>query len=138
MENAARNEPAMARWLPHLAIAAGVLMVVQAFLAGRGLFFDRDLIEIHGYVGEFTFLIGVAIVISAWLGRQSGRYGQTELILAGTNMILIVAQVALGYSTRDNLAVVAWHLANAILVSGTIAALIALSLRRPLPSEPVP
>ena len=95
MEKTGRNEPAMARWLPHLAILAGVLMVLQAFLAGRGLFFNRDLIEIHGYVGEFTFLVGVAIVISAWLGKKSGRYGQTELYLAGTNMILIVAQLAL-------------------------------------------
>ena len=136
MESTGRREPAMARWLPHLAILAGVLMVFQAFLAGRGLFLDRDLIEIHGYLGEFTFLVGVAIVISAWLGKQSGRYGQTELILAVTNLLLIVAQLGLGYGTRDNLAIVAWHLANAVLVSGTIAALIALSLRRPLPSGP--
>jgi hypothetical protein len=124
----------MARWLPYLAIAAGVLMVVQAFLAGRGLFFNHDLVEIHGYVGEFTFLVCIAIVIAAWLGKQSGRYGQTELYLAGTNMILVVVQLGLGYSTRDNLAVVAWHLANAVLIAGTLAALIALTLRRPLPS----
>jgi hypothetical protein len=123
------REPAIARWLPHLTITAAVLLLIQGLLAGRGLFLDHDLIEVHGYVGEFTFLVAVAIVISAWTGRQSGRYGKPELVLAFLNAVLVVIQLALGFGTRDSADAAAWHLANAVLVTGILFALLALSLR---------
>jgi len=132
LQSTSRHEPALARWLPYLSIAAGILLVLQAFLAGRGYFRDPDLIEIHGYVGELTFLVAIGMIISAWLGRASGRYGQTELGLAVATLVLVVAQLGLGFSTRDNLTLVAWHIANSILITGTVSAVIALTLRRPV------
>lgn len=132
-----RSEPTLVRWFPHLCIAQGILLVLQGFLGGRGLFKNHDLIEVHGYVGEFIFLLAAVIVIAAWQGRQTGRLGKPELVISLINIALVIAQLGLGFSTRDSVDAAAWHLANAVLVSGTTFALIALSLRRPMPAEPM-
>src|SRR5215210_358467 len=89
-------------WFPILTVITGGLVLLQAILAGRGLFVDYDLIEIHGFVGNVTFIAAILLVIGAWLGRQRGSMGTAELGLSGALLVLTVAQIGLGYGGRDS------------------------------------
>jgi hypothetical protein len=124
------NANVLARWFPNIAIAVGVCVFLQAILAGRGWFIDYDLIKVHGYVGEITFVLTLLLLISAWLGRQAGLIGIVELGLTALLMVLLVAQLALGYSGRDSGTAASLHVPNAILITGITAALITLGQRR--------
>lgn len=117
-------------WFPILTVITGGLVLLQAVLAGRGWFIDYDLIEIHGFVGNATFIAAILLVIGAWLGRQRGSLGTAELALSGALLVLTVAQIGLGYGGRDSQTAASLHIPNGILVTGLSAALITLAYAR--------
>lgn len=121
---------ALVRNFPWLTVLTGALILLQAVLAGRGWFVDYDLIEVHGYVGDATFIAAILLVIGAWLGRQSGELGTRELGLSIALLLLIIAQFALGYGGRDSQDAAALHIPNGVLITGVVSALIALSFNR--------
>jgi hypothetical protein len=120
----------LVRSYPWLAVLTGAAVLLQAILAGRGWFVDYDLIEIHGFVGNVTFVLVVLLVVGAWLGRQAGVMTNTELILSVALLALTAAQFGLGYGGRDSQTAAALHIPNGILVTGLASALIALSFMR--------
>lgn len=117
-------------WFPILTVITGVLVLIQAVLAGRGLFFDYDLIEVHGFAGNATFIAAILLVIGAWLGRQRGVMGMVELVLSLALLILTVAQIGLGYGGRESPWAASLHIPNGILVTAISAALITLAYSR--------
>ena len=117
-------------WFPILTVITGALVLLQAVLAGRGLFFDYDLIEVHGYVGNATFIAAMLLVVGAWLGRQRGSMGMAELALSLGLLVLTVAQIGLGYGGREDQLSASLHIPNGILVTGLCAALITLAYSR--------
>ena len=117
-------------WFPILTVITGALVLLQAILAGRGWFIDYDLIEVHGYVGNATFIAAMVLVVGAWLGRQRGSMGTAELALSLGLLILTVAQIGLGYGGRDSQTAASLHIPNGILVTGISAALITLAYAR--------
>jgi hypothetical protein len=120
----------LVRSYPWLAVLTGAAVLLQAILAGRGWFVDYDLIEIHGFVGNVTFVLVVLLVVGAWLGRQAGVMTNTELILSVALLALTAAQFGLGYGGRDSQTAASLHIPNGILVTGLTSALIALSFIR--------
>jgi hypothetical protein len=108
-----------------------VLVLVQAILAGRGLFRDADLIDVHGYVGNAVFLLvvvqgGLAVALRGPAGR-SGVF----LALNGALIALTVAQIGLGYAGRESGEAAAWHVPNGVLIFGLAVANLALLFRLP-------
>ena len=125
---------ALVRWFPWLTVITGALVLVQAILAGRGWFIDYDLIKVHGYVGDATFVAVILLVIGAWLGKQAGVMSTAELVLAIALMLLVFAQFALGYGGRDSATARALHIPNGVLIMGIVSSLIGISFtRRPTP-----
>jgi len=120
----------LVRNYPWLTVLTGMSVLLQAILAGRGWFMDYDLIEVHGFVGNVTFLLVILLVIGAWLGRQAGVMTNTELILSIALIVLTAAQFGLGYGGRDSRSAAALHIPNAILITGLTSALIAISFIR--------
>jgi hypothetical protein len=96
----------------------GALVLLQAFLAGRGLFKDYDLIDLHGMVANVIFLVALAQVGLAFATVGRGA----PLLLSGALVVLVVVQIALGFAGRDSAEAAAWHIPNGVLIAGLAAA----------------
>jgi hypothetical protein len=123
-------------WLPdHLAtkvdlaqrinirvLALGVL--VNAAIAGRTLVGEWDIL-VHGIIGNGVFVLSVlALLFAVATGATRATIAATAVLL-----VLVFAQVGLGYSGRENLDARAWHIPNGVAIFGLSTWLAA---RRPL------
>ncbi len=107
--------------LSWLATAISALIVVMAYLAGRGFFEgEPSLITGHGYLGNGIFALATIQVVLGYLAFQKGLIGRNQLLLIGAVIVLLFAQIGLGYagSRSGNGAAVAWHLPNGVLLMG--------------------
>jgi hypothetical protein len=117
------------RLVPYYRIAA-ILMValvlVQAFLAGRGWFVDPDYIDVHEVVANVVFLnalalLGLAIAIGAPATWRIALIAPNALLV-----VLVVAQIGLGYGGRESSEAAAWHIPNGVLIFGLSVFLLSL------------
>ena len=99
-------------------------VLVQAFLAGRGLYpsYDTDLIDTHGIVANVVFLLALAQVVLAFLATKASRQRGLLLGLTGLLLVLTVAQIAMGYAIEDERGAGGWHIANGVLIMGLATA----------------
>lgn len=113
------GRPGALRALRGLAMLFGLLVLLQAALAGRGLYFNHHLIDIHGYVANFIFLVVIVQVALAFL---AGIRGPRRSMVIGVNvllLLLVLAQIGLGYSGRDEGHTAASiHIPNGVLIFG--------------------
>ena len=105
------------------AVTLAVLILVQAFLAGRHLFGGLG-ITIHGVIGNAAFALGVVLLAASLV-----RPREPIVIAASASLtVLLTAQVGLGYAGRTNLDAAAWHIPNGVLSFGLA---VYLATRRP-------
>ena len=110
--------PGLVQGLRIVAPLITLLVLIQAVLAGRGLFIDTDNFDIHGWIGNVTFLL---VAVQAALVSFAGFRDRTRATLLGTSvllLILVIAQIGLGYSGRDGGQAAAWHVPNGVLIFG--------------------
>nr|MDQ3043553.1 hypothetical protein [Chloroflexota bacterium] len=60
---------AIYRWMAALFV---VIVLVQAFLGGRGFFVDPDTLDIHGRIGDAAVLYALVHLILAGVGAVRG------------------------------------------------------------------
>ncbi|MGH9001754.1 MAG: hypothetical protein ACRDYV_01370 [Acidimicrobiia bacterium] len=89
-----------------------VLILVQAFIAGRALFGGWS-ITVHGVVGNVTFLFALVTLVLTW---RSGQRPAT--VVAAVLVALITAQIGLGYIGRESLEAAAWHVPLGVTIFG--------------------
>ena len=120
--------PALLRPLVVIAHVLALAVLVQAALAGRW-FVDPDVIRLHGYIGNLSFLLGIVqvalVALIGFRGRQRSALLGTSVLLA----LLMTAQIGLGYAGRERTAAIAWHVPLGVLIFGLITANISLVLR---------
>jgi hypothetical protein len=117
-----------ARWLRWLAGATALLVLVQAVLIGRGFFADApSLVLRHGETGNLTFLAAIALVVLAFVGWRRGNLGLRPLVVSLLLLVLVVAQLGLGYVGRESGEAAAWHVPNGVLIFGLTVALFGLA-----------
>lgn len=106
------------------ALLMGVLILVQAFLAGRGFFLsDTNLLKTHRYLGMVTVVVALIQVGVVLATLQSGRERSMLLGMSGLILVLTVIQLMLGFSAKDGSGeAAAWHIFNGVLLTGVIAA----------------
>jgi hypothetical protein len=92
-------------------LAFGVL--VNAFIAGRSLIGEWDIV-VHGIIGNVVFVFAVAAVVIALIAKAA----RATIIATAVLAVLVFAQVGLGYSGRDSLDAMAWHIPNGVLIMG--------------------
>ena len=68
----------------------------------------------HGILGNVSFLLGVASLVLAVVVRAP----KAAIGVAAALAVLLVVQIALGYSGRDEASAVAWHVPNGVLIFG--------------------
>lgn len=121
--------PGLARSLRIVAPLIALTVLVQAVFAGRGLFLDTDNLTIHGGIGNLTLLL---VALQAMLVLFAGFRGRTRAVLVLSSLallVLVIVQLALGYSGRNGGQAAAWHVPNGVLIFG-IAVGIAATLTR--------
>jgi hypothetical protein len=109
-------------------LAVGVL--VNAVIAGRTLVGEWDIV-VHGIIGNGVFVLSVvalALVILTGAGRSI-------VIATAVLLVLVFAQIGLGYSGRENADAVAWHVPNGVAIFGLA---VWLAARGPIRSQQLP
>lgn len=107
-----------------LAHVLPVLVLVQAWMAGSSdVLFGSLGIDLHGMVGNVTFLLALVGFALALVSRA----GNAAVIVSGVLLLLLFAQIGLGYIGRDVAAAAAWHIPNGVLIFGLTTYQITLS-----------
>jgi hypothetical protein len=101
--SAPTKSPTLTAYVAATAILA-LLVAVQALLAGRSIA-GLGQIDIHGYVGNASFVVGIVLLVLALVARLPKR----QLWLAAIVLILLFSQTGLGYVGRDSAEAVSWH-----------------------------
>jgi hypothetical protein len=122
--------PGLLRWLRASAALVVGLVLVQAVIAGQGWFpYDANTLEWHGYVGNVTFLVAIVQAVLVYLTRFRGRSGMLLLAASALLILLLTAQLGLGYSGRESSTAAAWHVPNGVLIFGLSVAMLSQVLR---------
>lgn len=117
-EDASAARPGAFRWLRITSSLVLLLVLIQAVLAGRGLNFGGNAIDIHGMVANVT---GLMVLIQLVLTFVAGGQGRLRSTLIGTNVllaILVVIQFGLGYGGKNNKTAASLHVPNGVLIMG--------------------
>lgn len=98
-----------------LATIVVVVVLVQAVLAGRSnRLFGRWGIGLHGTLGSVAFAAALGLLAVVAVGRRRG----SSLFAAMALVLVITAQLGLGYAGRESLDAAAWHIPNGVLAFG--------------------
>lgn len=109
------------RWL---AILLVLLAGIQPLLGSAGFFRSSDTsLNAHEGLANLIFLVALAIVPLAFLGGFKRRNLLTGWSVA--LLIAVVAQIGMGYATRDSLDIVIYHITLGVLIFGA-AVIVAL------------
>ena len=125
---------------PHLLLyyrIAAILMVavvlLQALLAGQWIGkADNDYLDLHEIVGNVVFLVALALGGLAIALGVPAAWKVRFLALHALLVVLVVAQIGLGYGGRDSGEAAAWHVPNGVLIFGLSVFILSLlpNLRR--------
>lgn len=105
------------------AIGLVALVLVQAVIAGQSLFGGWT-IDVHGWLGNASFVLGVLLVALA----VRSRLGPALTLLAAGLVIAMFVQTGLGYAGRTSLVAASWHVPLGVTVFGLAVANAALLL----------
>lgn len=107
-------------------------VLVQAFLAGRGLYDDHDLFDVHEIVANLVFLLALAQLVLAFLATKASAGRRMLIGLSTVILVLVVAQIAMGYQISDEPEAGAWHILNGVTIFGLATAhgVLAMGVRR--------
>lgn len=118
------------RWL---AATFALLVVIQAFLGTRG-FFDGQagFISTHEVLANTMFLLVIGQTVLVWILYTRRSASTLEIGMNVLLVILTIAQIGLGYSTRNGenfVTTVSLHIPNGVLMMGVSSAVLALAWR---------
>jgi hypothetical protein len=104
-------------WYRWLSILTALLLLIQPILAGQFLYNGKsDYVDIHEALANVIFLTAAGQLILAFLARRTYGFG-----LVGHNIglvVLVVAQIGLGYAGRPNDSAMAYHIPLGVLLFG--------------------
>ena len=124
------TDPRLIRGFQLVAGLIALLILVQATLAGQFEHNGADLKGVHAMMGNFLFMLAIVLLALAWLTRDAWRYRM--VIWAAVVLLLIVAQIGLGYGSRDSGDAAAIHIPLGVFLfslSSIIAMLSAIDER---------
>ncbi len=102
--------PGAVRLFVPLTAVLVLLVLAQAVLAGR---YTAGLgqINVHGYIGNASFVVGFIIAVVALIARVPKR----ELIVSGIVLLLLFVLTGLGYAGRNSAESASIHLPLGVL-----------------------
>jgi heme A synthase len=116
---------AAVRWI---AAVITVLVIVQAMLIGQSLFLaDPAKQVLHGWIGNASFLAAIVLVVVAAIAARRGELPGLVASLAVLVVLLMAAQIGLGYSGRRGGWPAALHIPNGVIIVALLASLLTAS-----------
>jgi len=107
-----------------LSIVNVLAVLVMAILGGR-FFVSPSIIDVHGYIGNFVFLLFIAQAGLLVMSKPGGPLGKVLIGLAALSVLLVIGQIGLGYSGRESATALSLHIPNGVLIFGISAAILA-------------
>ncbi|MEZ4496154.1 MAG: hypothetical protein R2845_05090 [Thermomicrobiales bacterium] len=114
------NYRAALMWLSAINVLAVLLLAV---LGGR-FFITPTIIDIHGYIANVVFLTFIGQAGLLFMSKPGGRYGMLLLGLSLVSVVLVMAQIGLGYSGRESSTALSLHIPNGVLICAIAAAVL--------------
>ncbi len=111
-----------------LAGAAATLVLAQAVLAGQWIGGDLSIIVTHGWLGSVTLLLTVLLAGLSFLGWRQGLFDVKPLGITTAVVLLVVAQLGLGYAGRFSAVAASMHIPLGVLIFGALLALFVMVL----------
>ncbi len=110
------------RWLSGI---TAVLVLAQAILIGQALYLgDMTKQALHGWLGNGSFAAAIILAVLTLLAVRRGEVSRLTLGLGLAVVLLMVAQLGLGYAGRRGGLPAALHIPNGVLITGLLFALV--------------
>lgn len=110
------------RWISALTT---LLVLLQAGLIGQALYMgETSLLALHGWLGSGSFILALLLVGAAFLGVQRGELPRSIVVHGVIVVLLMVAQLGLGYVGRRGGFPAAIHIPNGVLIAALLSALL--------------
>lgn len=117
------------RWLSALTT---VLVLVQAGLIGQALYLgEMSLLSLHGWLGSGSFLLAILLTGAIFLAVRRGELPRSALVHGAVVVLLMVAQLGLGYVGRRGGWPAAIHIPNGVIIASLLSALLASTFITP-------
>lgn len=111
------------RWL---SMITTLLVLVQAALIGQALYLgEMSLLALHGWLGSGSFLLAILLTGAAFLAVRRGELPRSVIVLGVIVLVLMVAQLGLGYMGRRGGWPAAVHIPNGVVIAALLSALMA-------------
>lgn len=113
------NLAPICRWL---SLVTAVLVLVQAFLAGRGWFIDPKYIDdYHRGLGMFLVLVVIVQLALTFAAGIPGDLGRRLLIMNALLVVATVIQLLLGFNSDTSGEAASWHIPLGVFIFGLSA-----------------
>ena len=112
-EGADRGGAAAERLHRGVSCVLAALVLLQAVVAGQATFGDWE-IEVHGWLGNGSFALGIALVGLTVAARAARRAVATAAALT----VAMFVQVGLGYAGRTEPGAASWHIPLGVAIFG--------------------
>ncbi|CAN5517888.1 hypothetical protein BH23CHL2_BH23CHL2_05690 [soil metagenome] len=101
-----------------LSVIVFALTAAQAFLGSAGFFRPNgdDYTTLHEIIANALFPLGIILFGLVFLAQFERR--NQMLIWTGLLLIAIISQIGLGYSARNNISLLAWHIPSGVAIFG--------------------
>lgn len=117
------------RWLSAITM---LLVLLQAALIGQALYLgEMSLLSLHGWMGSGSFLLALVLTGAAFLAAQRGELPRSVIVHGVIVVVLMVAQLGLGYMGRRGGWPAAVHIPNGVVIAALLSALLASTFLAP-------
>jgi hypothetical protein len=117
------------RWLSAITT---LLVLLQAALIGQALYLgEMSLLSLHGWLGSGSLLLAVLLTGAAILAAQRGELPRSVIVHGAIVVVLMVAQLGLGYMGRRGGWPAAIHIPNGVIIATVLSALLATTFLAP-------
>lgn len=117
------------RWLTAITT---LLVLVQATMIGQALYLgEMSLLALHGWLGSGSFLLAILLTGAAFLAVQREELPRSVVMLGVIVVLLMVAQLGLGYMGRRGGWPAAIHIPNGVIIAALLSALLATTFVAP-------
>lgn len=123
------------RWLSGITTA---LVLLQAMLIGQALYLgDMTKLALHGWLGSGSLAAAIDLTGLAVIAARRGGLSSLAPGLGIVVVLLMVAQLGLGYVGRRGGWPAAIHIPNGVLIAGLLFALLMATLTPQTQAEPM-
>lgn len=119
-----------------IATVSAVIVFLQAVLAGQFLYTEPDAKDAHEILANVLFITVALQLLLAVVLRNAG--GLRTIIWNAALLVLVISQIGLGYSGRDDADAASIHVPMGVLVFGLSVLIAGMAFSQRWERDPIP